>query len=61
MWVSLVQSFEKPKARWDEEWNIPLGFLDLGVGVATDSVVLGTIGSERGALSRRDAMAIARL
>ena len=33
--------------RWDEETSAPLGFLDLGIGIATDSVIIGTLGSER--------------
>jgi adenylate cyclase len=44
--TKMVKNFAKLRARWDEESNVPLGFLDLGVGIATDTVILGSIGSD---------------
>jgi class 3 adenylate cyclase len=41
----IVQSFGDFRARLDERINAQLGFLDVGVGVATDSVILGSVGS----------------
>jgi class 3 adenylate cyclase len=43
----MVQSFAGLRSRWDDESNVPLGFLDIGVGIATDTVIIGTVGSDR--------------
>src|SRR5262245_15968662 len=45
--LAMVDGFAALRARWDRESNVSLGFLDLGIGVATDTVVLGSIGSHR--------------
>ncbi|MET0063062.1 MAG: TIR domain-containing protein [Candidatus Thiodiazotropha endolucinida] len=41
----MVREFELMKGRWNEESNQQLDFLDLGVGIVTDQVILGGIGS----------------
>jgi class 3 adenylate cyclase len=43
----MVEKFHEMKKRWDEESNVMLDFLDLGIGIATDDVILGTIGHKR--------------
>jgi class 3 adenylate cyclase len=43
----MVGNFETLRTRWDDESNVPLGFLDIGIGIATDTVIIGTIGSDR--------------
>jgi class 3 adenylate cyclase/putative methionine-R-sulfoxide reductase with GAF domain len=42
---SMVHEFELLKERWNDESNQQLEFLDLGVGIVTDQVILGGIGS----------------
>ena len=42
---SMVQQFSEMKARWDFDSNQQLDFLDLGVGITTDQVMLGGIGN----------------
>jgi len=51
---SMVQQFSEMKVRWDNDSNQQLDFLDLGVGITTDQVILGGIGSS----SLRDYTAI---
>ncbi len=41
---SMVEQFSTMKNGWDETSNQQLDFLDLGVGIATDEVILGGIG-----------------
>ena len=43
----MVGEFAKVREGWYEESNLQLSFLDIGVGIATDTVTLGTIGGER--------------
>jgi adenylate cyclase len=43
----LVDGFARLRADWDARSNVQLGFLDIGVGVATDTVMIGAIGSEQ--------------
>jgi adenylate cyclase len=45
---SIVEHFAKLRQQWMDRSNLSLDFLDIGVGIATDNVILGTIGSERG-------------
>lgn len=45
--AAMLENFTELRARWDERSNVPLGFLDLGIGIATDSVILGALGSDR--------------
>ncbi|MEM1368776.1 MAG: TIR domain-containing protein [Cyanobacteria bacterium P01_H01_bin.15] len=40
----MVQQFSEMKVQWDSESNQQLDFLDLGVGITTDQVILGGIG-----------------
>lgn len=42
---TMVQKFSEMKQRWDNESNQQLDFLDLGVGITTDQVILGGIGN----------------
>ena len=42
---SMLSAFDAMKAAWDAESNVRLQFLDLGVGISTDDVVLGSVGS----------------
>lgn len=42
---SMVEQFSKMKQQWNDECNQQLDFLDLGVGIATDEVILGGVGS----------------
>ncbi|MFO0891921.1 MAG: adenylate/guanylate cyclase domain-containing protein [Isosphaeraceae bacterium] len=44
----ILKRFDEIRARWQESSNLSLDFLDVGIGIATDRVVLGTIGSDRG-------------
>lgn len=43
----MVQRFESLRTKWEEDSNQELYFLDVGIGIATDTVILGTIGSTR--------------
>lgn len=42
---SMVQQFSEMKLLWNDNSNQQLDFLDLGVGITTDQVILGGIGS----------------
>lgn len=42
---AMVNEFSEMKTSWDEQSNQRLDFLDLGVGITTDEVILGGIGS----------------
>jgi len=44
---SMLKSFDALKRRWDEQSNVRLTFLDLGIGISTEDVTLGSVGSER--------------
>jgi adenylate cyclase len=44
---AMLKSFDSLKRRWDERSNVQLTFLDLGIGISTEDVILGSIGSER--------------
>jgi adenylate cyclase len=43
----MLERFERLRSRWDECINQDLAFLDLGIGITTDEVTVGTIGSAR--------------
>ena len=43
----MLQGFDELKQRWDRESNVKLRFLDLGIGISTEDVILGAVGSER--------------
>jgi class 3 adenylate cyclase len=45
---SMLGHFAGLRQRWLESSNLSLGFLDIGIGIATDPVILGTIGSPHG-------------
>jgi adenylate cyclase len=42
---TMVEAFSNMKVRWDNSSNQKLDFLDLGIGITTDQVILGGIGS----------------
>jgi class 3 adenylate cyclase len=44
---AMLKSFDALRHRWDEQSNLRLTFIDLGVGISTEDVMLGSIGSER--------------
>ena len=44
---SMLSAFDAMKLAWDADSNVRLQFLDLGVGISTDDVVLGSVGSAR--------------
>ena len=41
---AMVEAFGQLLPEWDANSNVALDFLDIGIGIATDSVILGTIG-----------------
>jgi len=43
---AMADAFDQLKPTWDAESNVSLDFLDLGVGITTDEVILGTIGDD---------------
>jgi len=43
--ADMVEEFPKMLDRWNDDSNQQLDFLDIGVGIVTDNVVLGGIGS----------------
>lgn len=43
----MIDRFESLRYRWDEVCNEDLGFLDLGIGIVTDDVAFGSVGSAR--------------
>lgn len=45
--LDMVAGFQGLRAGWNEQNNESLDFLSLGIGITTDSVILGTIGSSR--------------
>lgn len=44
---AMLANFGGMRDAWDAQTNAPLGFLDVGIGIATDTVILGSVGSER--------------
>jgi adenylate cyclase len=45
--VRLVDEMAVMRQRWDTNTNASLDFLDIGIGIATDKVILGSIGTAR--------------
>jgi class 3 adenylate cyclase len=43
----MQELFVELRDRWDEQINVPLGFLDLGIGITTDQVIVGSMGTDR--------------
>ena len=43
----MLDRFQALRRRWDESSNQDLTYLDLGIGITTDEVTLGTIGSAK--------------
>jgi adenylate cyclase len=44
---SMLKSFDALKHDWDRQSNLRLTFLDIGIGISTEDVMLGWIGSEQ--------------
>jgi class 3 adenylate cyclase len=42
---AMLERFEVLRQKWDESSNLDLRFLDLGIGITTDEVTLGAVGS----------------
>lgn len=45
--LAILQKFEALRSAWDNEYNQDLSFLDIGIGIATDAVIVGAMGSTR--------------
>ena len=43
----MLEEFDAIKADWVESHNVRLSFIDLGIGISTEDVILGAVGSER--------------
>lgn len=44
---SMLKSFDALKHDWDRRSNLRLTFLDIGIGISTEDVMLGSIGTEQ--------------
>jgi len=44
---AMLDRFDRIKATWNEEINQILDFLDIGIGIATDLVIVGAMGGKR--------------
>ncbi len=44
---AIVESFRKLRDSWKQKIAARINFLDVGIGIATDDVILGTVGSSR--------------
>lgn len=44
---SMIEEFSRLRHAWDEESIAQLDFLDIGVGITTDHVIIGTIGNAK--------------
>lgn len=44
---SMIDEFEKLKSSWNEERSEQLDFLDIGFGITTDNVIIGTVGNSK--------------
>ena len=42
---SILSAFDELKAEWNDDNNVGLKFLDIGIGISTEDVILGSIGS----------------
>ncbi len=42
----MLQEFDALKCEWVDSHNVRLGFVDLGVGISTEDVILGAVGTE---------------
>lgn len=45
--LKMLREFDELKAEWVETNNVNLEFVDLGIGISTEDVILGAVGSER--------------
>jgi class 3 adenylate cyclase len=44
--LRMLEEFDTMKAEWVDNHNVTLGFVDLGIGISTEDVILGAVGSE---------------
>ena len=44
---AMLRSFDAMKLRWNDQSNVKLRFLDLGIGISTEDVILGAVGTAR--------------
>jgi class 3 adenylate cyclase len=44
---AMLRAFDAMKERWNGDSNVKLQFLDLGVGISTEDVILGAVGNDR--------------
>jgi adenylate cyclase len=44
---AMAQKFNALRKEWDDESNAQLDFLDIGIGITTDHMIIGTIGNEK--------------
>ncbi len=44
---AMLDGFKDLLSHWDESSNVDLGFLDIGIGIATDHVILGSVGNDK--------------
>lgn len=45
--LKMVERFPKMREEWDRNSNVTLEYLDIGIGIATDTVMIGPIGGKR--------------
>src|SRR5207244_161653 len=45
--LEMTTDMVQMRRRWDARSNVSLDFLDIGMGIATDTVILGSIGTAR--------------
>ncbi len=45
--AAMLERFSSLRGKWDHGSNQVLDFLDIGVGIVTDKVIIGTVGSTR--------------
>jgi class 3 adenylate cyclase len=45
--LKMLHEFDTMKAEWVESHNVSLDFVDLGIGISTEDVILGAVGTER--------------
>jgi class 3 adenylate cyclase len=45
--ISMVNIFPELRSQWDEQSKSPLDYLDIGIGIATDRVIIGSLGAEK--------------
>jgi class 3 adenylate cyclase len=44
---AMLAGFAELQTHWDKRTNVPAGLIDVGIGIATDDVILGSMGSDK--------------